>query len=204
MPTIEQSLEKGKNLQEFISSTVYGGRASFINEQKNIILLAYFDLAMEHHHSIFLLIIQKNFGSAFALLRPLVEIVFRAHWVTGCASQIQIDRIHKDENFRFPRPKQISACLDTVFKADVFFSTWKKSAWGPLNDFVHSGLLALGRRFSGHNVQPNYSESEIAEAVRFSNASLILLGKMFFTHFNRTDDAKAIESFLEPDPLEPQ
>lgn len=203
MSKTEQSLGRGKNLQEFIGSALM--RMALPDGHKEILVIGYFSLALEHHHSISLLVTQKNFGSAFALLRSQIEIVFRFHWALKCATQNQIDQMYTDDKFRFPRFGQMSACIDTALKTGWFFQIWKKNIWGPLNSHTHSGLLALGRRFSDHSVEPNYGEGEIFEAVRCSNASLLLLGKSFFTHFNQADDAKTIESFLEPESsLEPQ
>lgn len=131
MTSTEKSQEVGAALREFIGST----EMSFPDGHKDILVMGYFSLALEHHHSISLLITHKKIGSAFALMRPLVEIVFRAHWVVGCATQPQIDQIHQGDEFRFPGFGQMADDIETVFKANSLFSKWKENAWGPLNSY---------------------------------------------------------------------
>lgn len=87
--------------------------------------------------------------------------------------------------------------IDNACGSDLFFQNWKKNTWGPLNSYAHSGLLALGRRFLGGNVQPNYTDQEVFEAIRATNASLILLFKLFLKHIKREHDGVTIESFLD-------
>ncbi len=187
-------LKNGDNVREFINSNLEGFK--FPDDPKSVLLVGFLSLSLDHHESVALLIRAKNTGSAFALLRPQLEIVFRAHWVIGCAAATQINQLYQDDFFKFPQMKQMASCIDTAFASDRFFMDWKQNSWKRLNSFAHPGHTALSRRFNGRECKPNYSESEIFEALRASNAYLILMGRFFFKVFNRPTQAKEIESFL--------
>jgi hypothetical protein len=53
-------------------------------------LLAYVDLAVEHNSAIILLTRKKLFGSALALVRPVIEISWRGTWTAACGTDEQV------------------------------------------------------------------------------------------------------------------
>src|SRR5436853_6483897 len=91
------------------------------------------------------------FGSAFALLRSLVEIVFRGVWIAACATDAEIKRFREkdgiDNSFGDMAEAIAAAC-----GMDYFYDL-KKRSWAALNSYTHTGILPLGRRVRGdkHN-----------------------------------------------------
>ena len=72
-------------------------RHQYSTNTKSVMLLAYVDLALEHHAAIWLLRERELFGSAFALVRPLYDIMFRALWIGAKATDEQVEEASRDE-----------------------------------------------------------------------------------------------------------
>lgn len=66
------------------------------SEDRYRIAAGLFHLSMEHHGSIHLLIVNKHYGSAFALLRPQLEAFIRGAWFHHCANNKHIDEYKND------------------------------------------------------------------------------------------------------------
>ena len=61
--------------------------------KKNNLLMALFDISLEHAKSILILIENGKFGSAYALARPLVESFLRGAWIQNCATDAEVTRL---------------------------------------------------------------------------------------------------------------
>jgi len=165
------------------------------NDNKSQILLAYKSLIVEHHNAIFLLVQNALNGSAFALVRSLYEPFYRAHWVVGCATDEQVDKILEGKDV-FPKMSVMVEEIDAAFGIGDFFQNIKKNSWGPMNDYTHSGLRQISRRFENNEVSPNYSTEEIIEVLDGINIALILMALVFFKFFRKEDAAKDVEQIL--------
>jgi hypothetical protein len=90
MSLIDDLSQRGDELRAQVRQMLK--RHQYSTTTKSVMLLAYVDLALEHHAAIWLLRERELFGSAFALVRPLYEIVFRALWIGAKATD---DRLSK-------------------------------------------------------------------------------------------------------------
>jgi hypothetical protein len=70
-------------------------------DAKTIVLLAYVDIALEHHKAIWHLTKSKLNGSAFAMVRLVFDTMFRALWINKVATEQQIEQASRDE-LQFP------------------------------------------------------------------------------------------------------
>ncbi|MBA7642435.1 hypothetical protein ES703_50128 [subsurface metagenome] len=113
MTDINSIFKKGEvvrnRLQQMLSEKEYAC------EDINNLLAAYTDLALEHHESIYLLIDRKLYGSAFALVRPLFDTFYRAHWVCGCATKEQVHEICNNDSFQFPKMSDMVRIIDEKY-----------------------------------------------------------------------------------------
>lgn len=167
------------------------------SEYKKNLLAAYTDIALEHHASICLLVNRKLYGSSFALVRPLFEIFYRAHWVCGCATGEQIQKICNNDNFKFPKMSDMVKSLDVIYASgDTFFSDIKDNSWSSLCSYTHTGLLSIGRRFTGNTISPNYRDGEILEVLNSINVIILLVARLFFLVTNQTSEVEEIEKIL--------
>ena len=91
------TIEEAEKMYSFILATVPDG---FVGNTDEILLVAaLFSLVMEHHGAILYLLKSGQFdGSAFALVRPLIDSAYRAHWIYACAKPEIVLRIKNGEN----------------------------------------------------------------------------------------------------------
>jgi hypothetical protein len=140
------------------------------------VIVAFFSLVVEHHGAILTLLKTGRFnGSAFALVRPLVDAVYRAFWVHFCAKPEHIAAIRNGDS---PYPGLPNMADEVEKKMDYTGGLF--TALTPhiksLHGYTHGGLEQLGRRFDASgNVQPNYATGERLEVVDSTTAYLVML-----------------------------
>ena len=182
---IDSARRFGEQLEDIVVS-----KNQFPTDDRNVLLIAYWALMFDYHKGILSLLQSEVFGAAFALVRPVVEAVVRAH-VALMGSEDDLARIQKDEykvNF-----KEIGAKIDGAFGLEglmeKFLNDVTRSA---LHSYTHSGLLQLGRRFDGDDIKPNYSDGEIFEVIRVTTSAIFMVTSLVTKHFGFEDDRKRI------------
>src|SRR5437763_799607 len=106
MNTVQAELARSKDSREKVEQS--RGAVRLPQNEKTDLLMAYFDIVLEHHHAICLLTEHNLYGSASALLRSPVEALFRALWANACATPAQMIQILRDDEFSFPRDMMAS------------------------------------------------------------------------------------------------
>ena len=165
-------------------------------QNKNLLLMAYLDIALEHHEAIQLLIKSQLYGSGFALTRSLFDAVFRALWINACATDKQIEDVVNRDDAKFPCMGQMVATIDQRYSTDKFFTSIKKGSWTAMCSYTHSGLLQITRRFTGDEVKPNYRDAEILEVLNATNIAVILVSRMFFMSVGHQREADDVEKMM--------
>jgi hypothetical protein len=168
----------------------------YVRQNKNLLLMAYMDIALEHHEAIQLLVKAQLYGSAFALTRSLFDTIFRALWINACATENQIEEIINRDDAKFPRMGDMIAAIDERYSTDVFFTSLKKRSWAAMCSYAHSGLLQITRRFTDDEVKPNYGDGEILEVLNAMNIAVILASRMFFMSVGRQHEADKVEKMM--------
>lgn len=152
--TIEESVK----LINYLGETI-GGKGLIISD-RNQISGACFEIAIEHHRAIIILINEKTIGSAFALSRCVFESCVRGVWPWKCASDDEIKVFKKND-----RIKEIKLLIEDIEKLpnyDIpYFSDMKKLYWSALCSYAHTGMRQIERRFGKGDIGPNYTEEEI-------------------------------------------
>lgn len=117
---------------------------------RNTVFHALADLVPEHFGAIILLVEQRQFfGSAFALLRPLIETYLRAIWVNSIASDEELAMISQGAK-ELPKFSVCRAAVEAYFAQNGvsglydMHSDFVKS----LHGFTHSGLEQITNRIS--------------------------------------------------------
>jgi hypothetical protein len=77
-----------------------------------------------------------------------------------------------------------------------YFSNLKNSSWRMLNSYTHTGMLQVGRRFTGDKLAPSYTDEERIEVVRAITFFLLLLVRPFFSQHGQQDSAKEIDKLM--------
>jgi uncharacterized protein DUF6988 len=171
----------------------------FSDEEWSTVVIGFIAQAIEHHEAILLLIRSGLVGSAFALVRSLIEILVRGVWITTCATELQVKKFREQDKLDLSFA-EMSDTIDNTCGID-FFHDFKVRSWKALNSYTHTGILQLGRRFSGHKVEPSYTDGEQTEVIRTSTTSILLLVRPFLVRHGRKE-AAAIDELGER--LKPQ
>jgi hypothetical protein len=168
-------------------------RHAYPDDTKSVWVAGSIGVALEHHEAISLLIERKLTGSAFALVRPLVDTVVRAHWINAVACDEQVKRAAQDKNV-FPSMKDMSMAVGRAYGADELFERFT-SQWGAMCSYTHSGARQIAHRFTGTDVKSSYTEAAIVQVLNLTNMAVLLLAGMFFMskgHQPETDETRTM------------
>ncbi len=78
------------------------GRHSYPDDLRSVVVMGTLTQIIEHHEAVLLSIRKDKMGSAFALVRCILEGVYRGLWINFCATDAEIqDFEQKDRTLRF-------------------------------------------------------------------------------------------------------
>ena len=187
-PEIQKELNSARQFGEQLEAIVVSKK--YTDRERDTLLLAYWDLVSDFHRGIHALIIKEFFGSAFALTRPVVESLVRAH-VALMASDEDVKNLRNDMyrvNF-----KEIGPQIDAKFGLGHFMENFlNERTRAALHSYTHSGALQLGRRFDEGYVKANYKDGEIIEVIRVVTSALFMVTNLVTKHFGFEDDWKKV------------
>ena len=156
----------------------YTSGLSFPTDDRTMLALGCFDVAIEHQAAIALLAGASFHGSAFALLRVLAESLIRGLWLLSCATEGEL------EKFKRGKLDKTFATLINEFETKIgtpagVLTNFKETAWDALNGFTHTGFHQVSRRHSPGRVEGNYPEQEVTKALGVAGAlGLIAAGQL--------------------------
>jgi hypothetical protein len=192
--SVQEELDRAQRLGEELEALIVQ-RAECSADERNVLLIGYWSLVFDFHKSILLSIRSGFHGSAFALVRPVVEALIRSH-VALLGSDDDVRLLRSDEyrvNFG-----TIGPWIDREFRMDNFFTNFLAKARDALHSFTHSGLSQVSRRFDGHNLTPRYKDDEIIEVIRATTSAVWMVTNLVTKRFGFVDEAnRAEELFLE-------
>jgi hypothetical protein len=136
----------------------------------------------------------KFFGSAFALVRPIVEATVRAH-VVIMGSEEDLRKLREDE-YR-TNLGTVGKEIDTRFATGDLFEKFLTGARSALHSYTHAGVLQLGRRFSGTDLVANYSDDEIVEVVRTSSSAVFMVNNLVTKYLGFEKEWEQNNKFFE-------
>lgn len=189
MSKVENELKLAESIANEIKAVITP--LKYPDDEWSTTVAAFIDQAFEHHAAIILLTRSALFGSAFALLRSVVEIVFRGVWIAACATPAEITRFRdKDEiNRTFG---EMAKAIDAACGIN-YFDNLKQQSWDALNSYTHTGVLQLGRRFTGDKLEPSYKDGEKIEVIRTATTMLLLLVRPFLAKHGHQNEAVQID-----------
>ncbi|TSA41239.1 MAG: hypothetical protein D4R57_00835 [Verrucomicrobiales bacterium] len=190
MERIEQELSRNRHVRNQVerASELCGHPQS----EKINAIMAYFDIILEHHDAIGVLIERNLIGSSFALVRPLEETFYRALWVNVCATPSQISQLLRDDTFKFPT--DMMEKIDTACATQDFFQELKRGGWSSMCSYAHSGQLQIIHRLGNDGgVGPNYSEDAVIEVLRRTTTVLLFAAISFFRSVGCNSEASEME-----------
>jgi hypothetical protein len=165
------------------------------DDDRNILLMGYWALIFDYHKGILSLISNGFCGSAFALVRPVVEALVRWH-VAVKGSTDDVQGLQQDVyrvNFA-----TIGPWVDAEFGLGNFFTRLLTRARDALHSYTHAGVSQLARRFDGRDLKPRYEDDEIIEVIRSCTSAAWMVTNLVTKHLHFDEEAEeAQELFLE-------
>ena len=186
---INQSIESFNTIGKLLENKIIG------NDEKQTLLIGYFDICMEHLQSIQLLINNQLFGSAFALVRPFYETYYRALWMLKFATKEEVAKIGTGK-FTFPNMGSKIVELDSIYTGTYFFQQLKKNSWNAMCDYAHSGRLQLSRRWKKDELKPSYEDDEIIEVIKGTRTIMLMFAFVVFKEYSFDSEAETINKLI--------
>jgi hypothetical protein len=191
--SVEEELKLAERTIEEAKKVLTGLNLS--GDDWSVVVAGMIHQGIEHHEAIVLLIRSKLVGSAFALVRSVVEILVRGAWFTCCATPAQVTKfVEKDEID--PTFGQMSDAIDAS-QGIGFFHDFKARTWAILNSYTHTGILQLGRRWTGDKLNPSYRDGEIIEVLRACTMCILLLVQPYLAKNGQAEASKSIVALGE-------
>jgi hypothetical protein len=173
------------------------------SDDRSALFASFLSIAVSHHEAIMILVCHDRLiGSAFALLRPLVETAYRGLFVYFQATSEQVEKIKKGGE-PYPKFNDLAASLDTLFETDGLFIQYAGDAWKTMNGYTHSGLEQLGRRINADRMLGAHFESaEIENLLQISTSLLVRAVPPFLQAMNRSEAASEVsKAFIDLYPV---
>jgi hypothetical protein len=131
------------------------------------------DMALEHHKAVILLVSRALYGSAFSIMRLMLEAYVRGVWLHQCGSDDDLKTFVEE---RFGRT--FATLVNDVEKLESFsdgvLSAAKRQSWNIMCSFTHTGIRQVVRRNKDTTLEPDYDEVELLEALDFVNAIALM------------------------------
>jgi len=162
----------------------------FSDEEWSTVVIGFIAQGIEHHAAILLLLRSRLVGSGFALVRSLIDILVRGVWVTACATEAQVRKFREHDKLDLTFG-EMSDAIDNACGVDFFYD-FKTQSWDALNSYTHTGILQIGRRFTGDKLEPSHKDEEQIEVVRNSTIAIVLLVRPFLARQGQNEAAKEI------------
>lgn len=164
----------------------------FSDDEWSTVVIGFIAQGIEHHDALLLLLRSKLIGSGFALVRSVIEILVRGVWITTCATDAQVTKFRDQDKIDLTFG-EMSDAIDKACGID-FFHDFKPQSWATLNSYTHTGILQLGRRFSGDKLEPSYTDGEQIEVLRTSTIAIVLLVRPFLMKHGQKEAAVEIDN----------
>ena len=191
--SVQTELESARRLGEQLEDLVVK-RGQCPDDDRNILLMGYWSLLFDFHRGVLHLIPLNLCGSAFALVRPSMEALVRAH-IAVKGSAVDVLALQQD-NYR-TNFTTIGPWIDAEFGSGNLFTNFLGHSRDALHSFTHAGISQLGRRFDGHNLKPTYTDGEIIEVIRTSTSAAWMVTNLVTKYLGFAPEAATAEQLYE-------
>lgn len=171
------------------------GGYKYPDDPRTVVLVGTITQTIEHHEAILLLIRNDKIGSAFALARSVFEAVYRGLWLNFSATEQQVNEFVEKDKLPL-NLTEMAAAIDATYHAEGFFEEFRRKTWSALCSYAHTGMLQLGRRFTGAVAKPDYHDHEIAGVAEGITTCVILLAGRFLAAQSHVEDGKKLDALI--------
>lgn len=161
---VRARLKQSADVHLWVHSRLDGLKiATLPHDKRTQLASACWHVAVEHAQAIVLLGHAELYGSARALIRPLLEAYVRGLWLRLAATDDQVDDAGQD---RFPNDfGRLIADVEGTGTVPAGGLGVLKANWKRLCSLTHTGYQQLGARLTSEGLGYDYTDSEIVEAL---------------------------------------
>jgi hypothetical protein len=170
-------------------------RHGYPDDLRTVVVMGTVAQIIEHHEAMLLLVRNDKIGSSFALIRSIVEGVYRGMWINFCATDAQIEEFEREDEMPLNMTRMARA-IDDGYQAQGFFEDLRARSWAAVCSYTHTGMLQLGRRFTGAAAQPAYTDEEIFAATTTATTCILLLVGKFLAVQKHDADCREVEAMI--------
>ena len=145
-------------------------------DERNRLSGALFDTVLDHANAIIVLIENRIYSSAYALVRPLFEGFVRATWLLNCATDDEIELLIEKDKFKKSFGEMLE-CIESKKDWPKTLAKAKKNAWKAMHSYTHGGLHQISRKIKASTIEPVIDNEEIDEIICFAE----LIGSLSFS-----------------------
>lgn len=156
------------------------GKVLKLSSDRDRLIIAYRSLVLDYHTAIVTLLPKELYGSAFALLRPIVEAWVRIH-IAKIGSDETVLQL-KNDTYRVDFTK-VGAEIDKALGLDFFAKSLDKAIRDALHSYTHSGSFQIARRFDESESKSRYSDGAILNVIEGSMTALFMATIVVTKHF---------------------
>ena len=195
--SLDQILQESREIHAWTISSL--DDIPFPVNKRLLLSIAAFDVVLDHFTGITALIEKRVYGAAFALVRPLFETFVRAVWLKDCGTDQDLLLFERDEFSRSGGQALKEIEQLESFKSGAL-SNLKRQAWSAMSSYTHGGFQQIARRVKGKTINPNYTDEEIIEVLRLSQAFALMAFIQIVLVANRRDlEQLAIQKLYQTD-----
>jgi hypothetical protein len=186
----ENEMRRAQEMHQFVADQLAG---KYPNDDRRTLLASFLSLAQSHHEAIIVLCSHERLiGSAYALLRPLIEAVNRGLFAGFLATPEQVEKI-KQRGEPYGTFNELAAKLDVRFKTEELFTGHAGEAWKMLNGLTHGGLEQLNRRVGENGeIGCHFEQEDVQRLLASSTSVLVRIAIQFLGAMDRQDACDAV------------
>ena len=168
--------------------------------KRKILLIGFFENALDYYQSITLLIEQKLYHSALALIRVFFDNIVRGLYMYNIFSNDDIKHLYKSNNWddkRFFKFKMNEMCeaIDKHYGkkyGEISFSKTKEIVYKDMCDYTHSGASQITRSFNNVSlsIEANFSDKLILSVLSDSHVMIAVFSSICFDQLNEKETKK--------------
>ena len=189
---IENEMRRAKQMHQFIADQLAG---KYPSDDRRALFASFLSLAQSHHQAIIVLCSHEQLiGSAYALLRPLVEVANRGLFAGFLATPEQIETIKRGGS-PYGEFNQLATKLDDVFNTEGLFTGHAGEAWKTMCGLTHGGLEQLNRRVGENGeIGCHFEQEDVQRLLASSTSVLFRIAFQFLGAMDRQDACHAVSA----------
>lgn len=164
MSTLQRALKCSGELSDRLLAALHEqGIAE--HRRRERITLVFVSLALDHRAAVELLVAHGAYATAMAVTRPILEAYVRGLWAFHLATEEELanfvnSRYDPTIDSSLRRLKQLAKPNGQIFEI-------LRSHYRTLCDYAHGGSRQVSRWLHGNEIEPQYSDEQMAETLHF-------------------------------------